>query len=226
MNYNNQKLDIHKSHLYALKVCNSAVNWSEKQSFYTFKKHILKKYGNEDGYDLQVIKKECYDCNGTGVFKCNWKPTETCWSCLGSGTYKTKSFILKRYFINRVLFYEPLGELIHGQLVSFDGYYDEYPAEKKFKYNYFDEPIKNTINGIIKHEKISDLNPTFAYYYLLWNYDKTLLLSEINKYVKSMKNYKRQQLNALFRKHNPLKVFADYFKVKNEHIEELDELPF
>jgi hypothetical protein len=33
------QIDIPKSHLYALQVCNNAVNWSEKQSFYTFKKH-------------------------------------------------------------------------------------------------------------------------------------------------------------------------------------------
>lgn len=51
-----ENADIPESHLYAIRVCNSGA-FAYKQSFYKLKSSILKKYGHEADYDLQIIKK-------------------------------------------------------------------------------------------------------------------------------------------------------------------------
>jgi len=217
-----ENADIPEAHLYALKVCNSATSWHYKKLFYNLKNEILKKYGHEADYDLQTIKKPCHSCGGKGVFKCHWKLPETCWSCLGDGVYQTKKVVLKRYLLNGAIFHEPIGELFGGKIKVFDTYEDYYPT---FKYELFNGKIVNEIQGLIKHETI-DLNATWSFYYLLWNYNREEFYKSITHNVNYCQTRTKYKLKKMLKKANPLKVFADFLKVKPQQLEQIDDLPF
>ena len=219
-----QKLDIPKSHFHAFLVCNSAAGWHRKGLFYELKTKLLKQFGHDADYDLQIIKKICNTCNGTGVFKCSWKLPETCWSCHGFKIYQTKEVILKRYILNESLFHEPIGEYLaaYNKVKIFASYDDRGPYFTEIPFN---GKIIEKINGLIKHEPIKD-NDTWYFYYLLWNYDRVLfykcISNDVNCYSKKQKN----KLKKLLERNNPLKVFADFFKIKKEEINQFDDLPF
>lgn len=216
--------DIPEAHFHAFKACNSASLWHYKQSFYRLKNEILQKYGHEADYDLQIIKKQCYFCNGTGKFKLAGKLPETCWSCNGSGIYQTKKVVLKRWLLNGEVFHNPVGDLYFGDdnLKIFDGYEDGYP---KFRYEKFRGKIVNQIEGVIKHEPVK-LNITWAFYYLLWNYKREYFFKLITKDVNYYQTWIKQKLKKMLNLSNPLKVFADFFKVKKQQLEPIDDLPF
>ncbi|HRG38021.1 MAG TPA: hypothetical protein PK289_05785 [Bacteroidia bacterium] len=192
-----ETLDIPEAHMKAFIICNS----SPTQTFYLLKDKILTKYGHRNDYDLQIIKKTCNSCNGTGKFKCNWKPTETCWSCLGDGIYMKKQIILERWILNGNLFHKPLGHFF------------KLPV---------DTVIKNKIYGYIRHDP-KEGNSQYCLYYLMWNYDRDMfwkyLEHDIGCYYKSQ----RLKLQRLLRKYSPLTAISQFLKVRKE---EVDELPF
>ena len=210
--------DISEIDFKAFNICNSANSWIYKQQFYTLKNSILETYGHENGYDLQVIKKICHSCDGTGKFTSDWKVTEQCWNC-DNGVYKTKKVVLKRYILNGDLFHVPIGEVIFGRLAIFDGYYDEYPCEPKFKYIDFDELIENTIDGIIKHESISE-HPTYYFLYLLFKYDKIALYKLIESTIKNKSLHKKRKFDMKIKS-----IYLKYFAPKITTLD-TDELPF
>ena len=219
-----QNLDIPKSHFHAFLVCNSAASkWSHKSAFYTLKNKMLDAFGHKVEFDLQIIKKQCYACNGTGVFKCNWKLNETCWGCLGSGIFKTKRVILQRFVLNANVFHQPIGELIGNTVGVFNGY-DEW-GKAKLAFSPFSGMFIDTIYGLVKHEPI-DANATFCFYYLLWNYDRVFFYKLISSDVNSYSSKQKNKIKRLLQKNNPLKAFADLFKVKKQEIEQFDDLPF
>lgn len=221
-----ENADIPEAHFHAFRVCNSAGAWHYKQSFYRLKNEILQKYGHEADYDLQVIKKPCYSCNGTGKFKSDWKMTETCWSCNGSGIYQTKKVVLKRWVLNGAIFHQPIGDLYlwDDNLKVFDGYEDGY-GYPKFRYEKFTGKIVNQIDGKIKHEPM-ELNTTWAFYYLLWNYNREYFFKCISQDVNSYQTRTKHKLKKMLERNNPLKVFSDFFKVKKQQLEPIDDLPF
>lgn len=218
-----ENMDIPESHLYALRVCNSGGAWAYKQSFYKLKNEILEKYGHEADYDLQTIKKKCYTCNGTGRHHSG----NACWNCT-NGVYSTKKVVLKRYLINGAIFHNPVGELFAGKLKIFDGYYEsEYSCEEypKFRSEDFNGKIVGEISGIIKHEAMN-LHPIWAYYYLLWNYNREKFYACLTSDVKQYQTNTQYKLKRLLDRYNPLKAYAEFFEVKKEQLEPIDDLPF
>ena len=208
---------IPEAHLRALLICNSADNWVYKHQFYKIKTLILLKYGKVDGYDLQTIKKGCYSCNGKGIYKSSYKLPETCWNCFGTGIYKEKHVVLSRFILNGHLFHCPVGELTGGKI--------RVNADEGSYYYKFEGTITNNIHGLIKHQPIKG-NATWWFYYLLWHYDISLFYKRIESDVKSYQRRYRNRLSELMRKHNPLKVFADFFKIKKQELDSIDDLPF
>lgn len=220
-----ENADIPEAHLYAFRVCNSAGAWHDKEAFYKLKSEILKKYGHEADYDLQIIKKRCHSCYGKGLFRFHRNMVEHCWSCQGTGIYQSKKVVLKRYILNGAIFHEPTGELYYtGELKVFDFREDGY-GRPSFKYLPFNGRIVNEIDGIIKHEPM-ELNATWSFYYLLWNYNREMFFSCIQSDVNSYQTRTKHKLKMMLKKSNALKVFADFFKIKKEHIEAIDDLPF
>lgn len=213
-----ENADIPESHLYAFRVCNSG-SFAYKQQFYKLKSILLKTYGHESNYDLQIIKKVCYSCDGKG----NHYTGSQCWNC-DKGIYQTKQVVLKRYILNGALFHEPIGELIGSQVKVFTGYWEDY-GEAMFRFESFGGRIINTINGIIKHEPLP-LHPVWSYYYLLWNYDRNMLFKLIASDVKCYQTRSQHKLKRLLENNNPLKAFAEFFQIKREQLEPIDELPF
>jgi hypothetical protein len=121
-----EPIDIPEAHMKAFIVCNS----SPTQTFYLLKDKILTKYGHRNDYDLQIIKQTCNSCDGTGIFKSDWKPRESCWSCGGDGIFRRKKIILERWLLNGNLYHKPLGEFFNIPV---------------------DTIIKNKIDGYIRH---------------------------------------------------------------------------
>lgn len=90
------KNDIPEKHLQLMLVCNSN-KFLYQQAFYKLKHKILSKHGKVDGYDLQIVKRKCNACNGTGIY--DKADNIECNRC-NSGIYSTSQYILKRYFSN------------------------------------------------------------------------------------------------------------------------------
>lgn len=160
-NYGNQ---ISNRMFTAFLTCNNADGWEDRKLFYVLKNEILDKYGIENGYDIQVLNKHCYGCDGTGVWNYYYHGDndETCLKCNGTGVYSSKHIVLKRYILNKVLFHKPLGELdgkCHVRVQKGDSY------ETVQLYGI----IKDRIVGIVKHEP-TGYNPKLCLYLLLLRY--------------------------------------------------------
>lgn len=86
---------------------NSSPPWEFKKDFYELKQRILQRFGTPDGHDVQHIPgKECYGCDGTGIFK--YSEYDTCERCYGSGWYKQPVWVvLRRYRFGRYVFHSP-----------------------------------------------------------------------------------------------------------------------
>jgi hypothetical protein len=109
-----------------LHLANRDVGIFYKEQFYAIKKKLLLKYGTYLGEEIQHIRKECYSCDSTGIFKCDWKLSETCFNCRGTGVYEQYWTRLDKYKLGRYTFhnptkrqyeYEPLFEKIELPLI-------------------------------------------------------------------------------------------------------------
>jgi len=119
-------IEIKEEHVSLLQKANAGT-YAEKQDwFYPFKAALLKKHAAEDGYDLQIIKKTCWTCHGSGKANvCNscsynggcdncWHPSSiigkevSCPKCNGTGIYSRKEYWLKRYKIGNAIFHVPM----------------------------------------------------------------------------------------------------------------------
>ena len=204
-------IDIPEAHMKAFIVCNS----SPTQTFYLLKDKILTKYGHRNDYDLQIIKQTCNSCDGTGIFKSDWKPRESCWSCGGDGVFRRKKIILERWLLNGNLFHKPLG-LLGGVLT---------PKVTPFNQNEsipFSGIIKNEIQGYIRHEPKQG-NPQYCLYYLMWHYDRDMFFKYLTSDVQGYYKRERLKFQRLLRKNNPLTGIAEFLKVNKQ---ETDDLPF
>lgn len=90
-----------------LHLANRDVNFYCKEQFYAIKKNILTKYGTKIGEDIQHIRKECYSCNSTGTFRCDWKYAEPCFRCDGTGIYEEYWTRLDKYKLGNYEFHNP-----------------------------------------------------------------------------------------------------------------------
>lgn len=215
--------DIPEAHLYAFTVCNSAGTWCYRSAFYKLKNELLEKYGHEADYDLQHIVKRCYSCDGKG----NHHTGHRCWNC-NNGVYARKDVLLKRFLLNGRLFHQPIGELEDNRIKIFNGYYEsEYSCEQypTFRYELFDGKIVSTITGLIQHER-AKLHPVWAYYYLLWHYNRELFYKNMQSDLKSYQTNTQYKLKLLLNRFNPLKAYAEFFEVKQEQLHMIDDLPF
>ena len=176
-----QQLDIPKPHFDYFVACNSI----GYKSFYLLKDKILKVFGHENDYDIQHLKKKCYSCNGTGFYHQNIR----CYKC-NNGVYEEYDVILQRYILNNSCFHIPLGRLEGNRLKIWDGYYNNdewgYPEISKWRYELFHGIIKNSINGLIKHDPPKKLNPQFGYWF-------TLRQANIQQPNNNMAKYHRQK---------------------------------
>lgn len=78
-----------------------------KPEFYQLKDKLIKKYGKKIGTDYQYIEKECFTCNGTGVYADQYK-RETCNNCFGTGKYDEFVSQLDKYKIGKHEFHLPV----------------------------------------------------------------------------------------------------------------------
>lgn len=86
-----------------------------KQEFYELKDKIIKRYGTPAGFDVQHIRKECYECEGTGkILKTVMLYGEpwlgkgaSCWKCNETGVYTEFWTHLLRFRVGRRLFHQP-----------------------------------------------------------------------------------------------------------------------
>jgi len=188
-------------------LCNSANFWL-KQEFYAFKFSFLEANAKTDGYDKQVIEKKCYSCEGTGIFRCSWKPAEHCWSCL-NGIYQTRVYILRRYLFKGVIYHVPTTnqerDLPEGE-------------------------VKNIITGRVTHEETTE--PAIPHFLiLLWRHDrdmfvKVLLFIGQTKRTRALHKWRFSYIKYKHQLYGALSYF-NYFKRKPPLFDAEDEiLPF
>lgn len=91
--------------LYAANTCPPPIC---RDRFYAMKDAILKRYGSNTGHVVQHIKKECWACDGTGIFHCDWKGDESCLKCSGTGLYSEVWVLLERWEFNGYSFLRPI----------------------------------------------------------------------------------------------------------------------
>ena len=197
------KTDIPERHLQMMLVCNSQ-RFLFQQAFYALKHKILEKHGHPDGMDLQIIKKTCHSCNGTGTFD---EPGD-CYKCGGSGVYTTNHYILKRYKINEHVFHVPVMD-------------DPFAVKKHHA------KCKNTINGLVQHKAVPG-NPIFCYGLLLWLYDQNEFFIFLGSYGKGLNTTAKHKWKMIMRSSKSvLHGFFNYFNITlKQHTPEPEELPF
>lgn len=81
----------------------------KRDRFYAMKMRILRRFGTEDGHDLQYIPgKICFSCDGTG----DMDDKHDCYKCGGDGWFKSPVWVLlKRWKLGGYSFHEPLQRL-------------------------------------------------------------------------------------------------------------------
>jgi len=140
-----KRIKLKIKHLYKrlLSVLLYHANTKGDKEFYQYKTNILEKFGTHDGFDLQIIpEKECFSCNGTGWY-CYDIP---CYNC-DKGVYLPQKYIvLKRYDICGKSFHVPQSFFYH------------LPTHVEFK---------DTINGLVKHEKSEHADSCKVILYLI-----------------------------------------------------------
>lgn len=93
-------------HLQELFYKANAADYPEKRGvFYPLKDKLLRLYGKHDGWDLQVIEKKCWGCDGTGID--DWNDGCECYACQGTGIYSTRNIRLDRYQLGLRIYHIP-----------------------------------------------------------------------------------------------------------------------
>ena len=81
-------------------------NRNPSQDFYVVKEKILKRHGKPVRLEYQHIKKQCWTCNGSGIYPYR-SFTKTCLNCGGTGIYREFWSQLRVYKINQYEFHIP-----------------------------------------------------------------------------------------------------------------------
>jgi len=93
------------------------------KQFFNLKERLLKKYGCEQGFDVQHIVKDCHSCNN-GMFYKYWEECYvSCYNCLGTGVYANYWVRLDKYCVGEYKFHLPNGrsdkEIVGGDKVVY-----------------------------------------------------------------------------------------------------------
>ena len=88
-----------------LYLANTAVYPEKSDFFYPLKAKLLKRYGTEDGYDIQHIVKCCWSCEGDG-----------CYRCYQSGIYREDWHYLQNYKLGDRIYHIPVNT-VHDSAV-------------------------------------------------------------------------------------------------------------
>lgn len=145
-------------HVYWLTLANAGDYAVKHDAFYPFKTRFLHAHALADGYDLQIIVKKCWCGDGTWrgyegtLSEHRWEP---CWRCNGTRIYERKKIYLRRWLLGNELFHEPIGSHLS-----------------------FTPEIRETIHGLIKHQKtVPDSHAERAFRRLLLRYEPLTLWS-------------------------------------------------
>lgn len=86
----------------------------DKVGFYQLKQAICEQYGKRDGEDIQQIKRDCWDCGGTG--RDSWGGGYYCSRCDGDGVYEWVYVRLERWKVGRSVFHCPVGRIFDSAI--------------------------------------------------------------------------------------------------------------
>jgi hypothetical protein len=101
--------------------------------FYPFKSRFLKQHAIPDGIDLQVITRHCHTCYQGIWHSESGRYNDICWNCNGTGIFRVDRVLLSRWILNGTVYHNPIRRLEPGE---------EY------------EGFRNTLDGLVRHEKI------------------------------------------------------------------------
>lgn len=183
-----------------LLACNGAQNWSyKKPTFYNLKSTILKKYGSFDEYDIQILKKQCFKCNGKGCVECD------------KGIYSVTKIALQRYLLNEYVFHIPVGRVLEN------GYIDlfTYSENKILKLKENHIVYRNNIQGLIVHKPVvANIHYTFALFVLFFKYDKDMFYFQLEQLSSNLYSKQKGKYRTALRKHNlMMDGLADFFGI-------------
>lgn len=144
----------------------NAGNYPGKNDFYSLLKPAILSHGEFIGYELQIIKKKCFTCFGTGTYKqYRWEygeryliHKEPCRNCT-NGIYYTKKVTLMKFNLNGNVYHIPLPEL-------------------KNDVQYIGE-----INGLVTHENIPGDEAYRSFLILLWKYNKPMFYQKSKEFL-------------------------------------------
>jgi len=130
--------------------------WS-KPLFYSIKNKVLEKYGTKKGFDQQHIKKECWSCDGSGIFHgfdnggfYRSVPPKLCFQCSGSGVFDEFWVLLEVWELGKYEFHKPVERVRKCEYFNF----------KKSKPS-IQKGIRNYIEGYIDHTPHPRAKTTF-----------------------------------------------------------------
>ncbi|GEM_PF-5562974 len=89
--------------LWCFRIANASGSQWTRLLFYEFKNNFLDRHGVPDGWDLQVLDKQCWTCGGTGKFA-GW---DDCWDCGATGIYRRVRVVLWRYRLGGDVYHCP-----------------------------------------------------------------------------------------------------------------------
>lgn len=149
-----------------------------KSGWYPLKQKLCDRYGANDGYDIQYLEgKECYACNGTGVFikyaGFGSSYPEPCYKCY-KGWYKQPAYVLlERIKVGNHVFHKPIQrvtnlktllELDVPKTITIDGYINH----NRRKYGWLAFTILNIIFNFKEYRKyIKNMGVGWAVYWWL-----------------------------------------------------------
>lgn len=186
--------DISERDLKLFVVCNQANrNWFSKQLFYQFKNKLLTKHNHPNGFDLQIIERPCYNCNGTGIYH----GREVCHSCR-KGIYSTSYILLARYLLNGVIFHIP-------HLTQNDAHTYINPNTVFTDFNY-----TNVIRGLVEHKE-TKFSADVALVELLLKYDRPMFIDYMVCNGTALRTTALAKWKRCFQQPDKVKAAREYF---------------
>jgi hypothetical protein len=169
----------------------NAGKYKYKAEFYAnIKGLVLNIHGVFDGYDLQIIEKACWSCDGTGIYKMyQYKNNKRylldkrdCYHCI-NGIYHTRRQPLERYLLNGVIYHIPVSPIREGL-------------------PWTPQPIHNEIKGLIIHEPVDGDAALRAFLILCWKYNKLFFYQQAKEFAAQKTEWIINLIQSLFKKDN------------------------
>ena len=185
-------------------IANATPHYFEKRGvFYPLKDKLLKRFGESDGWDLQVIVKDCWDCEGTG--KADWwyeEGDDDCESCYGTGEYSRREYCLLRYRLGDRIYHRPVDICEANELNI------AVPSEKR-----------SVISGRITHGSydLSPLDGERALKWMLLRYQPKTLIAMV------WRNNRPRWIGRLIRKCDR---WVENVLIQRFNLQKHDDIPF